>query len=136
MNRSAIALGASALVLALSAGPANALPAVNQQVNDSALTAQVGSVDVNAPVRVASDGDNGSPATSGGGTQSTNDSIGTGQVGSVRVNAPVRVLSDGDNTAPGASGGGSQAAAYSTTTWPASIGCGRPPPLCRTRPNR
>ena len=64
MNRSAIALGASALVLALSAGPANALPAVNQQVNDSALTAQVGSVDVNAPVRVASDGDNGSPATS------------------------------------------------------------------------
>ena len=69
MKRSALALGASALALALTAGSANAAPGVDQTVNDSALTVQVGSVDANAPVRVGSDGDNGSPAASGGGAQ-------------------------------------------------------------------
>ena len=50
MKRSALALGASALALALTAGPANALPGANQTVNGSALTVQVGPVGVNAPI--------------------------------------------------------------------------------------
>ena len=62
MKRSALALGASTLALALSAGPAGAVPGVNQTVNDSDLTAQVGSVNINAPIRVGSDGDNSAPA--------------------------------------------------------------------------
>ena len=56
MRRSAIALGASVLALALTAGPAVAEPGVAQTVDDTAGAAQVGAVAVNAPVRVASDG--------------------------------------------------------------------------------
>ena len=61
MNRSFFALGAATAALALTAGPAWAAPTATQSVNDSILAAQVGSVQVNAPVRVLSDGDNAAP---------------------------------------------------------------------------
>ena len=98
MNRSFFALGAATAALALTAGPAWAAPTATQSVNDSILAAQVGSVQVNAPVRVLSDGDNAAPgAAATGGRQTTDDSVGTAQVTAVRANVPVRVLSDGEN---------------------------------------
>lgn len=60
MRRSAIALWATLCALALTAGPAAAQDA-RQTVEDSALAGQVGPVQVNAPVRVASDGNNEHP---------------------------------------------------------------------------
>ena len=58
MRRSAIALGASLLALALNAGPAAAQAEgpVQQQVTDSTGAIQVGPTAVDAPVRVLSDG--------------------------------------------------------------------------------
>ncbi len=101
MTRSAAALGATMLALALAAGPARAAPAT-QTIEDSAASGQVGSVQVDAPVRVASDGDNSPPsATVSGGDQTTSDSTGSAQAGSAQVNAPVRVLSDGENASSG-----------------------------------
>jgi hypothetical protein len=67
--------------------------------------AQVGSADVNAPVRVLSDGDNGAASgtgaggSSGGGPQTATDSTGTAQLEPAIVNAPIRVISDGDDPA-------------------------------------
>jgi hypothetical protein len=99
MRHSAIALGASVLALALQAAPA---------------AAQVGTVQVDAPVRVLSDGGNAEPAGVTGAPQDSGDSTASGQVGAADVNAPVRVLSDGDNaggeTSQPAAGGTEQAA--------------------------
>ncbi len=66
MRRSANALWATLFALALTAGPAAAQDAP-QTVDDSALGAQVGPVQVNAPVRVASDGNSEQPSASIGG---------------------------------------------------------------------
>jgi hypothetical protein len=110
MKRSAIALGASALVLALGAGPAQADPEATQSVADTTGAAQVGAVAVNAPVRVASDGDSQSAGVTTAAPQTTTDSTGGTQVSSVGANAPVRVLSDGDDdsgSAGAAASGGS-----------------------------
>jgi LPXTG-motif cell wall-anchored protein len=83
MRRNLIALAASALVLTL--GPGTAVAQNNQSANESAGTAQVGSADVDAPVRVLSDGDNTSTSSgSGPNNQSANESAGTAQVGSDR----------------------------------------------------
>ena len=98
MKRSHIALGASVLALAMTGGPAWAAP--TQTIDDSIGGAQVASVAVDAPVRVLSDGNNGSGAAAApvaGGPQAIDDSVGAVQAGPVAVNAPVRVLSDGDN---------------------------------------
>lgn len=95
MKRSHIALGASVLALAMTGGPAWAAP--TQTIDDSIGGAQVASVAVDAPVRVLSDGNNGSGASAAGGPQAIYDSVGAVQTGPVAVNAPVRVLSDGDN---------------------------------------
>src|SRR5215204_1559327 len=111
MRRSALALGAIACAFALTAGPARAAPNPIQAVDDAALSAQVGSVAVDAPVRVGSHGDNAAPAGPSDGNQTVTDSAGTAQVGSVGVSAPVRVASDGENAgshAAGGSGGGAQ----------------------------
>jgi hypothetical protein len=105
MKRSAIALAASVLALALTAGPASADP--GQTVADSTGVAQVGGVALSAPVRVASDGDNGTAGAGEAGPQSTGDSTGAAQVSAVHANAPVRVLSDGND---GSSDGGATAA--------------------------
>ncbi len=56
-------------------------------------------MDVDAPVRIASDGDNQGAAQAKGGSQGIDDSTGAAQVGPVEANAPVRVLSDGENQA-------------------------------------
>ena len=85
-----------------------------QDASDSVGSAQVGSVDANAPVRVASDGDNSAGGGNGGGPQATGDSAGAAQVGSAGARAPVRVLSDGDDAAPGGGGGGPQEATGSS----------------------
>ena len=111
MNRSAIALGASVIAFAIPVTGAAAAPSP-QVIESSVAAVQAGSVQVNAPVRVLSDGDN--AGTGGGGTgtagpQSVARSIGALQVGWIDVFAPIRVLSDGDNAAPGSSpSGGSQ----------------------------
>jgi hypothetical protein len=62
---------------------------------------------VDAPVRVASDGDNSSDAGRGTAApeQSVDDSPGSAQAGSPKVAAPVRVLSDGDNSTEDADAG-------------------------------
>jgi hypothetical protein len=72
----------------------------NESTADSTGSAQVGAADVDAPVRVASDGDNSSDAGSGTAApeQSVDDSSGSAQAGSPNVAAPVRVLSDGDSS--------------------------------------
>ena len=115
MKRSAIALGASVLALALTAGPAGAAPDAVQTVDGSAGAAQVGSAEVNAPVRVLSDGENAPAATPATGPQTTGDSTAAAQVGSAEVNAPVRVLSDGDDGGSGTAGSGGGAAEQSTS---------------------
>jgi len=97
MQRSALALGASVIALALMAGPAFAEPGVGQTVDDSTGALQVGAVAVDVPVRVASDGNSATPGVSAAGPQTTGDSTGAAQVGAVDADAPVRVLSDGDD---------------------------------------
>ncbi len=98
MRRTASVLGSALVTLALAASPAWAgTPA--QSTKDSTLAAQVGPVDVDAPVRIASDGDNQGAAQAKGGSQGIDDSTGAAQVGPVEANAPVRVLSDGENQA-------------------------------------
>src|SRR5918992_3919854 len=103
MQRSALALGASILALALTAGPAGAQSGGPQTVTDSNGAAQVGPAEVNAPIRVLSDGNNESPdaGASVGAPQTTTDSEASAQTGPAEVNAPVRVLSDGENGAGG-----------------------------------
>src|ERR671914_507197 len=105
MRRSAIALWATLCALALTAGPAAAQDA-RQTAEDSALAGQVGPVQVNAPVRVASDGNDEQPSASVGGPQTTSDSAGAAPVGPVGGNASVRVLSDGENSSAGGGGAG------------------------------
>jgi hypothetical protein len=114
MKRSALALGASVLALALTAGPAAADPGVGQVVGDSTAAAQVGAVSVDAPVRVLSDGDSATTGASTGGPQTTTETTGGAQVTSADVNAPVRVLSDGNDAEVGASAGGDETTADST----------------------
>ena len=104
MKRSHIALGASVLALAMTGGPAWAAP--TQTIDDSIGGAQVASVAVDAPVRVLSDGNNGSGAPGAGGPQAIDDSVGAVQAGPVAVDAPVRVLSDGDNGSGARAGAG------------------------------
>jgi hypothetical protein len=104
MRRTASVLGSALVTLALAGSPAWA-GTPEQSTTDSTGAAQVGPVDVDAPVRIASDGDNQGAAQGQGGSQSVGDSTGAAQVGPVGANAPVRVLSDGDNEA--ASQGGS-----------------------------
>jgi hypothetical protein len=113
MRRSALALGASVIALALTAGPAAAEPGAGQTVADSTGSAQIGAVAVDVPVRVASDGDSATTAAAGG-PQATGDSSGSAQVTSVDANAPVRVLSDGDDTEGAGSAGGTQSTGDST----------------------
>jgi hypothetical protein len=110
MRRSALALVASVIALALTAGPAAADPAAGQTVGDSTGSVQIGTVAVDAPVRVASDGDSATTGASAGGPQTIADSSGSAQVTSVDANAPVRVLSDGDDTEGAGSAGGTQSA--------------------------
>ena len=98
MRRNVISLGASVIALALAAGPASAASDAIQAVDDSAGTAQVGPVAVDAPVRVLSDGESAATGVSAGAPQTTNESTGAAQVGAVEANAPVRVLSDGDDS--------------------------------------
>ena len=137
MIRSASVLGA-VLALALASPPAWAgTPSANQTTRHSAAAGQIGSVEVAAPVRVASDGSSpaapgvatgasrapgerrterrpGLAATTGGGPQTAGDSTGVAQAGSQSVDAPVRVLSDGDGeTSAAATTGGGQTAAGS-----------------------
>jgi hypothetical protein len=114
MKRSALALGASVLALALTAGPAAADPGVGQVVGDSTAAAQVGAVSVDAPVRVLSDGDSATTGASTGGPQTTTETTGGAQVTSADVNAPVRVLSDGNDAEVGASAGGDESTTDST----------------------
>jgi hypothetical protein len=108
MRHSALALGASVIALALTAGPAAADPGVGQTVEGSTGAAQIGAVAVDAPVRVASDGGNATTGASVGGPQTTGDSTGSAQVTSVDASAPIRVLSDGDDTQGAGSAGGTQ----------------------------
>jgi hypothetical protein len=107
MRRTASVLGSALVTLALTGSPAWAGPPA-QSTENSTGAAQVGPVDVDAPVRIASDGDNQGAAQGKGGSQGIDDSTGAAQVGPVGANAPVRVLSDGDNEAgeAGGSGGG------------------------------
>jgi hypothetical protein len=114
MKRSVLALGASVLALALTAGPAAAEPGVGQTVDDSTAAAQVGAVSVDAPVRVASDGDSTTTGASAGGPQTTGESTGAAQATSVDANAPVRVLSDGNDAEAAGSAGGTESTSDST----------------------
>jgi hypothetical protein len=108
MRRSALALGATVIALALTAGPALADPGAGQTVGDSTGSAQIGAVAVDVPVRVASDGDSATTGASVGAPQTTGDSSGSAQVTSIDANAPVRVLSDGSDTEGAGSAGGTQ----------------------------
>src|SRR5689334_6434628 len=126
MRRKSLALGTTALFLALTGPPAFAADDPVQQISDSTGAAQVGSVSAQAPVRVGSDGDESSGSsqsgqvgadpvrvTSGNGSTGAPDgatvdtSTATGQGGDVAVNAPVRVASDGNNSSGDGSGSGS-----------------------------
>jgi hypothetical protein len=98
------------IALALTAGSAAAEPGAGQTVDGSTGVAQVGAVAVNAPVRVASDGNSTTTGAVAGGPQTTGDSAGSAQVTSVDASAPVRVLSDGND----AQGAGSTASQQST----------------------
>src|SRR5918994_1562673 len=101
MRRSSLVLGASMLTVALGGGNAvAATPPVVQEVTGTIGAVQVGSVAIEAPVRVASPGDTVAPApapASPAAPQSTQNSVGTAQAGSVSVRAPVRVLSSGED---------------------------------------
>jgi hypothetical protein len=105
MRRTASVLGSALVTLALAGSPAWASPPA-QSTENSTGAAQVGPVGVDAPVRIASDGDNQGAAQATGGSQSVDDSTGTAQVGPAEANAPVRVLSDGDDNVGGAGGDG------------------------------
>ena len=79
----------------------------DQTTRDSAVTAQAGSIDAHAPVRVASDGDDDGAGTgTSGGPQSVDDSVFTVQIGALELFAPIRVASDGDSSRATESGGG------------------------------
>jgi hypothetical protein len=106
MRRTALALGASVLALALGAGPAAAEPGVTQAVTDTTGAAQVGAVAVNAPIRVLSDGDSQSAGVAAATPQTTSNSTGAAQVSSVEATVPVRVLSDGDDSSSGGAASG------------------------------
>jgi hypothetical protein len=116
MRRSEAALGATVLALALTAGPAVAEPGAAQTVDDTTGAAQVGAVAVDAPVRVASDGDGESTGATTAGPQTTSESTGAAQVGSVDADVPVRALSDGDDadSNPAGAGAGQQSTGDST----------------------
>jgi hypothetical protein len=105
-----LAVGATLALAVTGANAASSAAAPPQSIHRSVAAAQVGSVSAHAPIRVASDGDNGR-ADSGQGpgveTQSTDRSAGVAQVGSADVSAPVRVASDGNDQ--GGSGQGSGA---------------------------
>jgi hypothetical protein len=122
MRCSAVALGASLIALALTAGPAFAEPGLTQTVDDSTGAAQVGAVAVDAPVRVASDGDGSSAGVSGGAPQTTSESTGAAQVTSVDANAPVRVLSDGNDAEAASSGVGAGEQTTGDSTAAAQVG--------------
>ncbi len=127
MKRSSLALGTSVLALALGAGPAQAEAGATQSVDDTTGAAQVGAVAVDAPVRVASDGDSQSAGAAIAAPQTTTDSTGGAQVSSVEANAPVRVLSDGDDSGSAGSGaGGGSAGDQSTGGSQASAQVGSP----------
>jgi hypothetical protein len=114
MRRTASMLGVALATLALAASPAWAVTPA-QSTDDSTGAAQVGPVGVNAPVRVASDGDDEAAAQGGSaGGQSTTGSEGAAQVGSVAVEAPVRIASDGENRGAARPEGGSQGVDDST----------------------
>jgi hypothetical protein len=98
MRRTASVLGSALVTLALAGSPAWASPPA-QSTENSTGAAQLGPVEVDAPVRIASDGDNQGAAQSKGGSQGIDGSTGAAQVGPGGANAPVRVLSDGDNEA-------------------------------------
>ncbi|MEA2408666.1 MAG: hypothetical protein QOE69_2785, partial [Thermoleophilaceae bacterium] len=89
-----------------------------EQTASDSTGAQVGPLGANAPIRVASDGDNtaASNGTAGEqaapGDQSTTGSDGSAQVGQAGASAPIRVLSDGDTS----SGGGSSGSGDQTAT--------------------
>jgi hypothetical protein len=100
MRRTVSVLGSALVTLALAGSPAWA----SQSTKNSTGAAQVGPVGVDAPVRIASDGDNQGAAQAKGGSQGIDESTGAAQVGPAEANAPVRVLSDGDNQAGGAGG--------------------------------
>ena len=72
---------------------------------------------MSAPVRVASDGDNGGSglgAGSSAGDQTTTGSSGAAQIGPLAVGAPIWVASDGDSSAPSGASGGDQTTSGST----------------------
>jgi hypothetical protein len=92
----------------------------SQVTGDSTGAAQAGPVDVDAPVRVRSDGGDTGSGTAGGAPQTTGDSTGTAQVGSADADAPVRVLSDGGDTGSATADGAPQTAG--DTTGAAQVG--------------
>src|SRR5919109_111209 len=114
MRRTASVLGSALAILALAGTPAwAATPA--QSTDNSTAAAQVGPVDVDAPVRIASDGDNEAAASEGSAAgQSTTGSEAAAQVGPVDVDAPVRIASDGDDRGEARATGGSQGVDDST----------------------
>lgn len=125
MRRSALALGATVVALALSAGPA-AAESADQTVTDSTGAAQAGPTEVNAPIRVLSDGSDPAPSATVGAPQTADGSDGTAQAGTTEVNAPVRVLSDGQNAPSGGSTSGEQTASDSTGAQAGSAGASAP----------
>ena len=126
MRRSALALGATVMALALTAGPAAAQSGGAQTVTDSTGAAQAGPTEVNVPIRVASDGNDPAPSATVGAPQTADNSSGTAQAGSTEVSAPVRVLSDGKNAPSGGSPGGEQTASDSTGAQAGSVGVNAP----------
>jgi hypothetical protein len=69
MRRSALALGATVMALALTTGPAAAQSGGEQTVTGSTGAAQAGPTEVNAPIRVASDGNDPAPSATVGAPQ-------------------------------------------------------------------
>jgi len=91
--------GTRLITLALKTSLARLLPLVGQTnfavssgtAELNAHVTQAGPTQVDAPVRVASDGENAASGGSTGGEQTAGDSSGTAQVGSAGVSAPIRV---------------------------------------------
>ena len=104
------------------------------------LSAQVGSAGVNAPVRVASDGDDGAAGSGSSGTtgdQTAAGSTGTAQIGSPSVSTPIRVVSEGDEV-PVAAGGDTSTNAQGEPIAPldgGTAGQGGPVAVTGTLPN-
>ena len=92
MRHSVLALGASVMALALTAGPAAAQSDGEQTVTGSVAAAQGGPTEVNAPVRVLSDGNDPAPSATIGAPQTAENSNGTAQAGPIGVNAPAQLL--------------------------------------------